>query len=122
MSTEGIIGPVTVQAGEALAQYRRVKIESGTTEDPPEVVYADAGEAAIGVTVDAAANGDLVAIVPVNMTGLQYVTAAGAFARGAALYADADGKVSTTVVGSSVGTAFEAAGADGDVVLAMINS
>ena len=43
-------GARTFINGEAarIEAYRRVKVKSGTTTTPPEVVYADAGEAAIG--------------------------------------------------------------------------
>lgn len=111
--TEGVL---TLQAGEALAAHRRVKVESGTVADPVEVVYADAGEQHIGTTEAAAADTTYVAVRPRNMDGSVLVTAAGAFSRGATLYGAADGKVDDTSSGTAIGIALEAATADGDVV------
>lgn len=107
----------TFTAGEALLPKRRVKIESGTTTSPPEVVYADAGEQAIGITGnETTADGDLVSLQPSNATGTYECTASEAFAINATLYAANDGKISDTSSGSSIGLAVEAATADGDVV------
>lgn len=109
-------GSLTLKAGEALAAYRRVKVESGTTSDPVEVVYADAGEQHVGVTEYAVADTEMVVVRPRTLVGSQMVCASGAFSRGSALYGAADGKVSGTVAGSAVGIALEAATADGDIV------
>jgi hypothetical protein len=107
----------TFTAGEALLPKRRIKVESGTTTDPVEVVYADAGEQHIGVTGnESTADGDPVSVQPMNATGTYEGTAADAFARGATLYGAADGKISDTSSGSAIGIALEAATADGDVV------
>ena len=56
---------MTVLAGEALEPYRRVKLQS--TNDKT-VIYADAGEEAIGVTRDRIASGDY---GPINAQGLR---------------------------------------------------
>jgi len=107
----------TYTAGEALAKKRRVKIKTGTTTNPPEVIYADAGEEGIGFTDYAqATSGGLVAVVLDTAEGTREVTAADSFAIGASLYAAADGKVSDTSNGSSIGKAKEAATADGDII------
>lgn len=111
--TEGVL---TLEAGEALGAYRRVKVESGTAKDPVEVVYADAGEQHIGTTEAAAADTALVAVRPRTMPGSRLGVAADSFARGATLYGAADGKISDTSSGSAIGIALEAASADGDVV------
>lgn len=111
--TEGVL---TLHAGEALAKNRRVKVESGTTADPVEVVYADAGEQHIGVTEFAVDDTEFVSVRPRTMPGSKLVTAAGAFSRGATLYGAADGKVDDTSSGSAIGIALEAATADGDLV------
>ena len=111
--TEGVL---TLQAGEALAARRRVKVESGTVTDPVEVVYADAGEQHIGVCEYAVADAAMVAVRPRTMSGTQLVVAAGAFSRGATLYGAADGKVDDAASGSAIGVALEAATADGDIV------
>lgn len=107
----------TLTAGEALLPKRRVKVESGTTTDPVEVVYADAGEQHIGVTGnESTADGALVSIQPMNATGTYEGTAADSFARGAVLYGAANGKISDTSSGSAIGVALEAALNDGDIV------
>jgi hypothetical protein len=107
----------TFTAGEALLPKRRVKIESGTVTDPPEVVYADAGEQHIGITGnESTADGDLVSIQPINATGSYECTAAEAFARGAVLYGGANGTIQDTSSGSAIGIAMEAATALNDVV------
>ncbi|MCK4791852.1 MAG: hypothetical protein KAV87_49425 [Desulfobacteraceae bacterium] len=102
MYNEGIR---TFKAGEALAAKRRVKIESGTTNDPPEVVYADAGEDAIGVTEYAVADGDMIAIKMLNFPGTHEIECLvdSAIGRGTVLYAGDDGRVTDTSSGSAVG-------------------
>lgn len=110
-------GNKTFIAGEALAAHRLVKIESGTTMDPPEVVYADAGEDAIGATEYAAADGAPVTIKLTNNPGtfdLECVVSS-AIARGTLLYAANDGKVSDASSGSVLGIALEA-GSNGKVI------
>ena len=106
----------TFTAGEALAAPRRVKIKSGTTTTPPEVMYADAGEQHIGVTQQAVASGAAVAVRLRTVPGTCEMTAADAFAVGATLYGAADGKVSDTSSGSAIGQAIAAASADGSIV------
>jgi len=109
-------GPLTFNAGEDLEAKRRVKIESGTTMDPPEVVYADAGEDYVGVTEYAADDGEKVAVRPKNAPGSFEIecTVGTAIARGASLYGAADGRVSDTVSGSAQFTALQAAGASNE--------
>lgn len=109
----------TFTAGEDLAAHRRVKIETGTTADPPEVVYADAGEQHIGVTTAGADDGKLVDVKPRNESGTIEIEAADSFAIGADLYGAADGKISDTSSGSAIASAVEAATAAGDVVEVM---
>jgi len=108
----------TFTAGEALGARRRVKIKSGTTTTPPEVMYADAGEAAIGITEYAVASGALVTIKLINDGGIFEVCAnpASAIAVGNQVYAAADGKVAETPSGRPVGIAIESASADGDLI------
>jgi hypothetical protein len=106
---------VTFKAGEALLQYRRVKIESGTTSTPPEVVYADAGEQAIGEVMRDTADGALVA-VRIFAWETKEGRAADSFSIGASLYSAADGSISDTSSGSAIGIALEAATAAGDIV------
>jgi len=113
MYNEGIL---TFQAGEDLEAHRRVKIESGTVTTPPEVVYADAGEQAIGVTELAVSDGGAVAVKLNTFPGSVECVAADTFSVPAILYAAADGKVSDSSNGTAIGIAKEAATAAGDVV------
>lgn len=103
--------PKTFTAGEALEYGRRVKLAAG-----PTVVYADAGEGAIGVTAAVAASGALVPVILSNSDQTVKVCAADSFAAIAVLYAAADGKVSDSVNGSPIGTALAAASGDGSIV------
>jgi hypothetical protein len=109
-------GRRTFYAGEALATNRRVKLESGTTTTPPEVVYADAGEQHIGVTEFAAADGDPVTVRLITAPGTVEISAADSFAIGATLYGADDGQISDTSSGSALGIAVEAATAQNDLV------
>lgn len=109
-------GSKTFIAGEALIDKRRVKIESGTVTDPPEVVYADAGEQHIGIVIGSVADGEDVTISLKTKPGSVEGVAAGAFARGATLYGAADGKIDDASSGSALGVAIEAATADGDEI------
>lgn len=113
MYNEGIL---TFQAGEDLVAHRRVKLESGSTTTPPEVVYADAGEQHIGVTMRNAEDGEMIAVKLRNFPGSEEVEAAGTFAYLATLYGAADGKVDDVSSGSAIGVAKEAATAAGDIV------
>ena len=102
-------GILTFKAGEDLEAKRRVKIESGTTNDPPEVVYADAGEDSIGVTEYAVDDGDMVAVKLWTAPGSFEIECdvSSAIARGTVLYGAADGKVSDASSGSALGVANE---------------
>jgi len=109
-------GIKTFVAGEDLEAKRRVKVENATTNDPPEVVYADAGEDFIGVTEYAVDDGDDVAVKMNSAPGTFEVecTIDSAIARGTVLYGAADGKVSDASSGTAQGISLEAAATDGD--------
>jgi hypothetical protein len=109
-------GPKAFTAGAALLGKRRVKIASGTTTTPPEVVYAGAGEVYVGITERDAAVGELVSVRLRNQGGTVEVSAAGAFAVGADLYGTANGQVDDAVSGAIQFTAIEAATANLDIV------
>jgi hypothetical protein len=111
-------GIKTFKAGEELEANRRVKIESGTTNDPPEVVYSDAGEDYIGVTMYHVEDGDDVSVKLTSYPGTieVEVTLNSAIARGTVLYGAADGKMSDASSGSAQGTALEAVSASGEVI------
>jgi hypothetical protein len=111
-------GAKTFTAGEALARGRRVKLSSGT------VIYADADEMAIGVTMADVASGE---VVGVRLLGGQThkVTASAAVTACANIYATADGKVDDAGAGSGstvIGVAIEAALADGDIIECILNA
>lgn len=110
-------GIKTFTAGEDLEARRRVKIKSGTTTTPPEVVYADAGEDFIGVTEYAVLDGSPVAIKMNNAPGTFEIECAvdSAIARGTVLYGAADGKVSDASSGTAQGISLEA-GVDGAII------
>lgn len=90
----------TFTSGEALEADRLVLISSST------VILADGGENPIGLTKEAVASGDQVA-VSVLTGSVQKVTASKAIAAGAAIYATTDGKVSDAVVGAQIGVMVE---------------
>lgn len=102
-------GPKTFLAGEALAAKRRVKLSSGTVTDPPEVVYADAGDDFIGVTEYAVASGEYVAVKLQNQPGIFEIECLvdSAIARGTVLYGANDGRVSDASSGTAQGIAIE---------------
>lgn len=107
---------ITMLAGEALLAKTRVKIESGTVTSPPEVVYADQGEQAIGVVEYDVADGDYVAVKMIMWGGTLEGVANDSFSIGATLYAHDDGEISDTSSGSAIGIALEAATAASDIV------
>jgi hypothetical protein len=107
---------LTFTAGEALTAKSRIKIKSGTTTTPPEVVFADQGEQAIGVVEYAVASGALVAVKSLNTSGSFEGIANDSFSVGATLYAHDDGEISDTSSGSAIGIALEAATAASDIV------
>lgn len=109
-------GPVTFYAGEELAAYRRVKLETGSVTTPLEVVYADAGEDFIGITLDNAEDGDLVTVQPLCKDGTFLVEANEPFDALDDLYGAANGRVADTSSGTAYFKALEAATAQGDVV------
>lgn len=103
-------------SGEALAARRRVKLSGAT------IMYADAGEDAIGITEYGVAITTEVTIRMINDAGTFEVTADGPISAAAAIYGAADGKVSATPNGPIIGHAIEAATADGDLIEAVLYS
>lgn len=100
------------QSGEALEQYRRVKLNATTRT----IVYADAGEEAIGVTRVAVASGLPVGIMSLHKPGTLPMIASGAITVNTLVYPAVDGKVTSTVTGRAIGRAITSAGADGDQI------
>ena len=103
-------------SAEVLAADRLVRLNGAANT----VVYADAGEQAIG-TVEKAidTSGDIVSVRLINVGGSRRMVAAGAFTVGDLVYAADDGKVDDVVRGRPIGYALESPTADGDVVEVM---
>ena len=109
----------TFTAGEDLAVFRRVKIDTSGTAVPAEVIYADAGEAAIGVTQHPALDGQPVTVRLIGDGGTYEIEAAGDLTVGETVYGAADGKIDDTAVGTGIGVvkaAVSGAGAIAEVV------
>ncbi|MFA6635694.1 MAG: hypothetical protein WCV56_01090 [Candidatus Omnitrophota bacterium] len=118
MSQENL-GLKAFVAGEDLEAYRRVKLSAGSGT---QVEYADAGEDFIGVTAAKTLQNDFVTVA-LKSAGRTFKLSAGeAFAVGATLYGANDGKVADTAVGSAIGTALEAASADGEIIEGVFNN
>jgi len=96
-------------SGETLAIYRRVKI-SGST-----VVYADSTDRGIGVTQHAVTTSGDEATIRLDIEGTSKMVADGAITAGADVYAADDGKISSSGT-IELGSAIEAASADGDII------
>jgi len=96
-------------AGEALAIYRRVKLNSSQ-----QAVYADADDVGIGSTINAAASAGSVTVKLWNHPGTRKLTCSAAVDIGDILYGADDGKVSDvpTTDGPSVGIALQAGSAN----------
>lgn len=116
MQSTIVDGPKTFTAGEDLLIHRRVLAETSTTTTPGSVIYADAGEQAIGVTLESVSDGDLVSVQLYTKDGTLFGVAAEAFLYGVTLYAGASGTIQDTATGSAIGVALEAATAANDVV------
>lgn len=113
--------PVTFTATEALAAFRRVKL---TSASGTAVEYADQSDSDgfVGVTNAPAL---ITANIAVHLKGAFKTfkcCASEAFAAKATLYAADDGKVSDTSSGNTIGTALEAATADGDIVECLLDA
>lgn len=116
-------GAKTFLNGEAarIEAHRRVKMKSGSTTSPPQVVYADAGEDAIGLTQTYADAGDQVSVMPLTKTGTFWGEAKTSFARFATLYGADDGMVDDAASGTPFFIALDAATALNDIVEMILN-
>lgn len=103
-------GNKTYTAGGAIAKGDVLKFDSGKV-----VKTTGATDAAIGVALDAATEGDIVPVAILgNFTGTVQVKAAGAISAGAQVAANATATSSASDV--IVGRALEAASAAGDMI------
>lgn len=100
-------------AGEALAAYRRVRLNSSQ-----QLVYADANEQGIGYVEEVIASGDPATVRLDGFPGTRKVMCAAAVSAGAAVYGGADGKVNDAEagLGPRLGIALEASSGDGSVI------
>lgn len=103
--------PISLLAGEALEAHRLVRLHDSTEGT---VVYADAGERAIGVTLNYAASGAKVAIALLHGGECLKVVASGTPAANATLYTANDGKVATAVSGEPIGKNLHVVATSGD--------
>jgi hypothetical protein len=99
-------------AGEDLSAYRRVKLSSG------EVVYADADEAAVGITQNACLDGESVTVRLITAGKTFKVEAGEAITTGSLCYGLADGKVGDTDPGAGLPRfrALQAASGTGSII------
>ena len=120
MAEMNATGCKAFEASAAIAQWARVKLESGGT-----VVTAGLAEKEIGVaTREAFASGDIIDVRLTSAPGTTKMIAVEALAVGAAVHTEASGKVQDTAAATSflVGTALTAATADGDIIEVLRNS
>ena len=104
----------TFVAGEALAAYLLVKVESDGTVIKST---ATAAEPKVGFTVAPVASGAAANISLTHGGGTSYGTAAEVLAIGDIVYGDAAGKLSASgSSGDKIGITLTAATADGDVI------
>lgn len=123
--------PLTLAAGAAVGQHRRVVLNSSG-----QAVHAGVGEVGLGTfswdgrpsngldststkTLPVCASGSLGAFTFFQDAGKFYMVASGAISKGAVIYAAAAGKVSATGF-VPIGIADSAATADGDVIEAFV--
>jgi putative effector of murein hydrolase len=113
-------GVKTFTATTALERARRVKLSSGYGN---AVEYAAAADDYIGVTLDAAAITEPVAVkIKRASQGTVEVEAAGVITAGATIYGAADGKVSASSTGTDkFGKALEAASGSGAVIESLMD-
>jgi hypothetical protein len=110
----------TFVADEAIAENLRVKLDSDG-----RVTIAGLADKDIGTAITPAfAAGDNVTVKLRTAAGTHKMVAIEALSVGATLYTEAAGKVQDTAAATSfqVGTALEAAGADGDVIEVLYNA
>lgn len=110
---ENDLGLRTFTSGEALAIYRRVKLNSSQV-----VVYADADDIGIGTTTAAAADASAVTVKLWGYPGTRKMVCSAAVDIGDTLYGADDGKVNdvATTDGPSLGTALQAGSANNAII------
>jgi len=116
MSQQNDVGFVTFTAGEALAAFRQVKLDSANDR---QVVYAGAGEKGVGVTQEVAANAAKVTVKLWGAPGTFKVQVNEATTANCFLYSAASGYLADTASGDKVAYGLDAASATGAVIEAI---
>jgi hypothetical protein len=106
-------------AAGTIKQYARVTLGSGGT-----ITEAGLAVKEIGTAMEPAVSGDTISVKLRTGSGTHKMIAIEALAIGATLYTEADGKVQDTAAATAfqLGTALEAATADGDIIEVLYNS
>ena len=113
-------GCKTFEADEAISQYARVKLDADG-----KVTNAGLADKEIGTAArEAFAAGDKISVRLRSAAGTHKMIAQEALAAGATVYTEASGKVQDTAQATAfqVGTALEAATADGDIIEVLYNN
>lgn len=105
----------TFTANGAVLANRRVKLSAGSTTKPPQVEYAGAGDACIGVALTNAADTELVTVKLLASGGTFLLKTSGGVTQGAPLYGTASGCVDDTGTGTTQFVALDAA-TSGDTI------
>jgi len=120
MSQYNDTGCKAFECDEAIAQHARVKLDSDG-----KVTTAALADKDIGTARNATlAAGEIVTVLLRSKPGTHKMIAVEALAAGATVYSEAAGKVQDTAATGAfqVGTALEAATADGDVIEVLYNA
>ena len=106
-------------AAGTIKQYARVTLGSGGT-----ITEAGLAVKEIGTAMEPAVSGDVISVRLRTANGTHKMIAIEALAIGAVLYTETDGKVQDTAATTAfqIGTALEAATADGDIIEVMYNA
>tara|TARA_R100001510_G_C7656966_1_gene217782 strand:+ start:11664 stop:12047 length:384 start_codon:yes stop_codon:yes gene_type:complete len=104
---------ISLPADTALTAHTAVRLtDAGTVE-----TAAAASTAVIGTALTDCADGDAADILLFGSHPIQYITASGAIALGAAVKLDAGGKVQDYAgSGTPIGNALQASAADGNII------
>jgi hypothetical protein len=107
------------RAAGTIKRFARVTLGSGGT-----ITEAGLAVKEIGIATHAAVSGDMVNVKLRTAAGTHKMIAIEALAAGATVYTETDGKVQDTAQATSfqIGTALEAATADGDIIEVLYNA
>lgn len=121
MSQQNENGFKTFVAAEAIAQYLRVKLNGSG-----QAALAGLNEPAIGIAQRGVASGEMCPVRLLNCPGTFKMKASAAITAYAKVFGTASGKIDDTtqpgLAGGCLGTALEAATADGDIIEILVES